>query len=194
MKLMKTNILILLMFFSLSALGFAPIRLEGNFTFDSISLELSKDIEVVPASNKTRVEELKNDNFSCQHVAKFYRCSKFLKETTLPEALEREIRTLWVGKKISFKPSEADAVITNDSPAILEWDIPDTVKSGKDEVRKYHYYLLQSKIHKIKVPFNPDIQWLLIQDEGKISAHYLRTVQVDRWRMKEYVILINLLK
>jgi hypothetical protein len=75
----------------------------------------------------------------------------------------------------------------------MEWDIPDTVKTNKEEINKYHYYMLESGIHKIKLPFQSD-EWLLVQNEKKVSSHYMRTVTLDRWKMREFVILVNFTK
>jgi hypothetical protein len=189
---MKT-ILSTLALVSLSAFAQEPYRLEGTFTYDSMELVQSRDVEVVPNQNSGRVDELRTDKYTCEYIAKFYRCVKFSSETTIPDRLVEQVKKEFQFELFRFKPSMNDMIITNDAPALTEWDIPDTVKTHKEEISQYHYYLLEGGIHKIKLPLKSE-QWLLVHNENKFSSHYMKTLQLDRWRMKEFVILVNFTK
>lgn len=175
------------------ALAEEPYRLEGTFSFENMEHVQTRDVEVVPQAKPDRLLELVKDKYTCEYLARFYRCVKISIDRSIPAELEAEIKDKFRFERFKFKRSQDDVILTNQAPALIEWDIPDTVRTNKEEVKKYHYYLLESGIHKIKLPFKTD-EWLLVQNENKVSSHYSRTVTMDRWKMKEFVILVNFTK
>lgn len=189
---MKTK-LFALTFVSLTAFAQTPYRLEGTFSYENMDHVQTRDVEVVPQQKPDRLVELVKDKYTCEYLARFYRCVKISKDRAIPSDLENEIKSKYQFERFKFKTSTDDIILTNQAQAVIEWDIPDTVRTNKEEVKKYHYYLLDSGIHKIKLPFKSE-EWLLVHDENKVSSHFSKTVTIDRWRMKEFVILVNFTK
>lgn len=190
---MKKLITLTLSVLSLSTFAADPIRLNGTFTYDGLEHVQTREVEVVSDRLPARVYELITQKYTCEYLARFYRCTKFSQDRSIPAELAAELKTKYQFERFRFKVSEEDVILTNQAPSITEWDIPDTVRTNKEEVKKYHYYLLESGIHKIKIPFK-DAEWLLIENENKISSHVMKTIQIDRWKMKEFIILVNFTK
>ncbi len=174
--------------------GSEPYRLEGDFTYQNLELLQTRDVEVVPQQQIERVEELRQDKYTCERAMNFYRCVKFIKNDQIPDRMKSSLLRQWNGVKLRFTRGPGNVILTNDAPSLTEWDIPDTVRKGSQQVPKYHYYLLKDEIHKIKVPFQNEEEWFLVRDERNISGFALTATETGKFRFREFVILINLAK
>ncbi len=191
---MKT--LLLLAAVSLTSLSHAsePYRLDGEFTYRNLELLQTRDVEVVPQQRSERVEELRQEKYTCERALTFYRCVKFIKNDQIPEQIKTSVLRRWETARVRFTRGPGNVILTNDAPSLTEWDILDKVRMGSQEVKKYHYYLLAGEIHKIKVPFATEEEWFLVHDERRIAAFALPATETGKFRFREFVILINLAK
>jgi hypothetical protein len=190
---MKKNLFLVLSVLSLSTFAAEPIRLNGAFTFDGIEHIQTKDIEIVPDRQPARVYELISQKYTCLYLASFYRCTKLSADRTIPAEIESELKSKYQFERFRFQVSDEQIILTNEAPSITEWDIPDVVRTNKEEIKMYQYFILSSGIHKIKIPFK-QTEYILIQNDKKISSHVNKTLKIDRWKTKEFVILVNFTK
>ncbi len=191
---MKTLLIIAALSLPFLSQASEPYRLEGDFAYQNLELLQTRDVEVVPQQRSERVEELRQDEYTCERAMNFYRCVKFIKNDQIPDPMKASIVRRWDGVKLSFTRGPGSIILTNDAPSLTEWDIPDTVQKGPQEVRKYQYYLLERGIHKIKVPFKNEEEWFLIHDDRNMSGFALTATETGKFRFREFLILINLTK
>lgn len=166
-------------------------RLDGVFVYTDVDVAHIRDVEVIPYQNSERYGELQKQGFTCEFIAGFYKCVKFIRSAQLPQDLEAKIHQTWVGKAYEFIPGAMSPKLKNDSESLLEWDVFDTVRTNSDVAYSYHYYLLDSAVHKIKINFPAGEQWFLIHGHRHISIYLKKVVRLGKNQRREFDLLLN---
>jgi hypothetical protein len=169
-------------------------RISGVFNYQGVEVVQIREVEVIPYANQERYRELRQLNFTCEVISNFYKCTKFIKEMDLPTHIADEINNRWMGRAFEFTVSSSAPLLINEAPALLEWDVYDSVSSDADIAPQYRYYLLNSSLHKIRVNFSAKDQWFVVHHHGHLSSLISKRVNISKTKTREYLLRLNFFK
>lgn len=183
---MKKIITLALIVFSFTTFAESIYRPLGQFEYSGLSLSFARDVEVVPQQNRERVQELLAKNYECRLITTMFKCIKFIKELDLPGALAQKINNDWINTKVQFTKGERDPELKNDSEALQEWDVYDSVSINQEKVEKYEYYILNNDLHKAKIEMPSATYYPLIQNEKLLTFPVEKTLSNGKFNWKIY--------